>query len=325
MTKLKVEDLTVSFSIQGKKLHAVRGISFELREQEALGIVGESGSGKSVAMQSLLRLIPSPPSSIDGGRALFDGVDLLSLNPKELRSVRGRKIAMVFQDPMTALNPTMKIGDQIAESLLYHKLCSKEDASARTLELLKLTNIPDPEIRFHQFSHELSGGMRQRAVIAIALAARPEILIADEPTTALDPTIQMQILELLKDLRKQCKMSLILISHDIGVIANLCDRVAVMYAGKIVEHGSVEQVLNHPRHPYTRMLLDSLPRLDAKRGEKLPAIEGSPPSLFNPPPGCPFAQRCPFAMNICADRSPPVFSNAACWLHDPRCPPCSSP
>ncbi|MBF8264014.1 MAG: peptide transporter ATP-binding protein [Parachlamydiales bacterium] len=316
---LNVQNLSVSFTIQGRKLHAVRGVSFDLDVGEAVGIVGESGCGKSVAIQSLTRLIPSPPSYIESGSVFFDGVDLLKLSMNELRSVRGREIGMVFQDPMTSLNPTMKIGSQILEGILHHRLASKKEAEARAIELLHLVGIPDPPLRFSQFPHQLSGGMRQRALIATALAARPRILIADEPTTALDPTIQTQILELLKQLRRRLNMSLILISHDIGVVASLCDRVIVMYAGKIVEQGPVAGVLNTPKHPYTRMLLHSLPRLDSGHGQKLFAIEGSPPSLYAPPQGCPFAERCPEAMNICERTPPPAFSSVCCWRYDSRC------
>jgi oligopeptide/dipeptide ABC transporter ATP-binding protein len=320
MTKiLDVQDLSVSFSIQGRKLHAVRGVSFDLQEGEAIGIVGESGCGKSVTVQSLTRLIPSPPSRIESGRVFLGDTDLLQLPPERLRTVRGREIGMIFQDPMTALNPTMRIGEQIFEALLYHRLASKSAAAERALELLHLVGIPEPAMRFAQFPHQLSGGMRQRALIAIALAAQPRILIADEPTTALDPTIQTQILDLLKQLRSRFNMSLILITHDIGVVASLCDRILVMYAGKIVESGTAAEVLNTPEHPYTRMLLQSLPRLDAPNGQKLAAIEGSPPSLFAPPPGCPFADRCPQAMNICSQETPPELSRAHCWLTDSRC------
>lgn len=309
---LDVQNLSAHFSIQGKKLHAVRGVSFQLFEGEAVGIVGESGCGKSALVQSLLRLVPT---TIEGGSAFFDGKDLLSLSLNELRSIRGRGIGMVFQDPMTALNPTMPIGAQIRESLCVHRLASKKEAEARALDLLQLTGVSDPEIRLAHYPHQLSGGMRQRVLISIALAASPRILIADEPTTALDPTVQAQIIHLLKELRHRLKMSQIIISHDISAVANLCDRILVMYAGKIVEEGQVQTVLREPRHPYTKMLLHSLPTLSSRRGEKLFAIEGSPPSLFSPPAGCPFASRCPHAMKICAMEFPPMQQNAACWLY----------
>ena len=300
MSLLKIQDLCVSFSIQGRKLQAVRGLDFDLLPGEALGIVGESGSGKSAALSSLLRLTPN--AIIERGSALFEGQDLFQLGEKQLRSIRGQKIGMIFQDPMSSLNPTLRIGDQIAEALLYHNITTKKGAHQRTLELLDLVGIPDPATRALQYPHELSGGMRQRVLIAIALAPNPQILIADEPTTALDPTLQAQILHLLKDLRKHLQMSLILISHDIGVVASLCDRILVMYTGLIIESGSVIDVLTKPRHPYTQMLLRSRPNIAAKT--RLIPIEGSPPDLFCPPQGCPFAARCPHAMEICQSRMP---------------------
>ena len=310
---LDVQNLTVSFLSQGQKLHAVRDVSFSLAEGEAIGIVGESGCGKSATVHTLTRLIPSPPSVIEAGKVLLNGIDLLTLPMNKIRSIRGREIGMIFQDPMTALNPTMKIGSQIIESLIFHKMASRKLAKEKAIHLLNLVNIPEPELRFSEFPHQLSGGMRQRALIAMALAASPRILIADEPTTALDPTVQTQILDLISRLRKQLNMSLILISHDIGIVANLCDRVLVMYAGKIVEHGSVIEVLTKPLHPYTRMLLQSLPHLDSEYGKKLLPIDGSPPSLFSPPKGCPFAGRCPEMMNICQNVPPPSSGRAACW------------
>jgi peptide/nickel transport system ATP-binding protein len=308
---LEVKNLSVSFSIQGRKLHAVRGISFHLKEREALGIVGESGSGKSAAVQSLTRI---SPAHIEGGEVLLDGIDLLTLSPKHLRKIRGREIGMVFQDPMTSLNPTMKIGAQVLETLLFHRLAKAKEAKLQGLELLHLVGIPEPELRFSQYPHQLSGGMRQRASIAIALAAKARILIADEPTTALDPTIQAQILELLKRLARVRKMSQIIITHDIGVIASLCDRVLVMYGGQIVEEGTIDEVLGSPRHPYTRMLLQSKPSRDISHEQKLISIEGSPPNHFSSPSGCSFAPRCPYAMKICITTPPPVVNGNACWL-----------
>lgn len=312
---LDVQNLTVSFSIHGQQLHAVRGASFDLYEGESIGIVGESGCGKSVAVQSLTRLIPSPPSLIQAGRVIYRGIDLLQTSFKCLRSIRGREIGMIFQDPMTSLNPTMKIGSQILEGPLYHSIFNRQEARLRAIELLHLVGIPEPELRFSQFPHQLSGGMRQRVMIAIALAAKPLILIADEPTTALDPTIQVQILALLKDLQQRLNMSLILISHDIGSIARVCDRIFVMYAGKIVENGSAAEVLNSPSHPYTQKLLGALPTLKSAHGEPLCTILGSPPSLFDTIAGCSFAPRCPLAMPICSQKPPPFLSRAACWLH----------
>jgi oligopeptide transport system ATP-binding protein len=313
MALLSMQNLSVSFSMQSRKLHAVRNVSFDLESGEAIGIVGESGCGKSVAVHSLTRLCPAPPAIIESGQVLFNGIDLLELPEKKLRSVRGREIGMVFQDPMTSLNPTMNIGAQITEGMRYHRLCPRREAARRALELLHLVGIPEPELRIHQFPHELSGGMRQRALIAMALSAHPPILIADEPTTALDPTIQTQILDLLKQLRKRLNMSLILISHDIGVVASLCDRVLVMYAGEIIESGSCASILNHPRHPYTHMLLHALPRLDHPHGQKLMAIEGFPPSLFSLPVGCPFAERCHEEKPICEEERPPFENGVACW------------
>jgi oligopeptide/dipeptide ABC transporter ATP-binding protein len=313
---LDVRNITVSFSIHGRTLQAVRGVSFDLNEGEAIGIVGESACGKSVTVQSLTRLIPSPPSKIETGEVFLSGVDLLQATPQYLQSIRGRQIGMIFQDPMTSLNPTMKIGAQILEGPLYHRLLHRNEAKDRALELLHLVGIPEPELRFSQFPHQLSGGMRQRILIAIALAAKPRILIADEPTTALDPTIQAQILALLKELQKRFNMSLILISHDIGVVARLCDRIFVMYAGNIIEQGTAAEVLNTPQHPYTKKLLDSLPRLDSPQGQPLSAIDGSPPSLLSSPFGCAFAPRCPKAMPICHQTPPHLSKRTACWLVD---------
>jgi len=307
---LEVENLTVGFSVQGRELLAVRGISFDVKAGEAVGIVGESGCGKSTAIQALTRLTPA--TRIEG-KALFEGEDLLKKDETELQRTRGRKIGMVFQDPMTSLNPTMKIGDQIIEGLLFHRLADKKDAKEKALELLGLVGVPEPEARMKQYPHQLSGGMRQRVLIAAALSCNPSLLIADEPTTALDVTIQAQILALLKEMQRHFQTSLLLITHDLGVVASICERVLVMYAGKIVEKGTVEEVLLNPRHPYTQMLLRSLPRLDKPRSEPLLAIEGSPPNLLFPRKGCSFRERCPFAMDIC-NEEPPLLSDAACWL-----------
>ncbi|MDE3045895.1 MAG: ABC transporter ATP-binding protein [Verrucomicrobiota bacterium] len=256
---LQVENLHVAFSIHKQKLEAVRGISFTIAAGETVGLVGESGCGKTAAVQAITRLTPAEWVE---GKALFDGTDLLQATPEELRKIRGREIGMVFQDPMSSLNPTMTIGKQIAEGLIYHKLASKKEALQEAIELLRLVGVPHPEIRIHQYPHELSGGMRQRVLIAIALACKPRLLIADEPTTALDVTISVQILELLKALQKKLQMSLLLITHDLHVVAAICDRVLVMYAGQIVEEGPVKEVLRQPKHPYTKMLLQALPRLD---------------------------------------------------------------
>jgi oligopeptide transport system ATP-binding protein len=294
---LIVKNLSVSFPLQGKQLQAVRDISFEVRKGESVGIVGESGSGKSAAVQALTGLTPGNVS----GFIQFAGVE--HFGP-------GKQIGMVFQDPMTSLNPTMKIGAQIAEGIIYHKLASKKEAKLRAIELLHLVGITDPVARSNQYPHQFSGGMRQRALIAIALACNPRLLIADEPTTALDVEIQAQILDLIKRMQRHFQMSLLLISHDFDVIARTCERVLVMYAGKIIESGTVKDVLQNPRHPYTQMLLNSRPRRDHSRSVPLQAIVGSPPNLLSPPQGCAFKERCPFAAIKCSHEPPgPV----ACW------------
>lgn len=294
---LQVEDLWVTFSVQGEKLHAVRGICFEVGRGEAVGIVGESGCGKSAAVQAIHRLTRGTVS----GKILLEGKEITS---------PGRDVGMVFQDPMTSLNPTMKIGEQISEGLVYHKLATRDEAKARALELLHLVGIPDPELRIHQYPHQLSGGMRQRVLIAIAVACNPKLLIADEPTTALDVIVQAQILDLIRRMREHFSMSLLLISHDFNIVAAVCERILVMYAGKIVESGTVDEVLNQPRHPYTQMLLASLPRLDKSKSEPLIAIPGSPPHLLALPKGCPFKERCPFAAIKCNEEPPGPI---ACW------------
>jgi oligopeptide/dipeptide ABC transporter ATP-binding protein len=313
---LKVSNLSVSFESHKKKIHAVQNATFQLFEKETVGIVGESGCGKSVLVQSLLKLIPSPPGKIENGTAVFEGADLLSLSRNEISKVRGRKIGMIFQDPFTSLNPTMKIGHQIMEPMLAHCLYPKKEAKEKTLELLDWVGITEPRVRFFQYPHELSGGMRQRVMIAISLACSPKILIADEPTTALDVTIQAQILELFKMIKEKTGTSILLITHDLGVVSSICDRVLVMYAGKIIESGSVVQVLRSPMHPYTRMLMDSLFRLN-ETDRALPF--GSPPLLSSLSKGCDFAPRCPHAMNICAKRFPPLCyhhqQSARCWIH----------
>jgi oligopeptide/dipeptide ABC transporter ATP-binding protein len=307
--KLDVHNLHVSFSIHGRKLQAVRGISFSISPGETVGIVGESGCGKTAAVQAITRL--SPAASVSGS-AHFEGRDLLQMNDRNLRSIRGQKIGMIFQDPMASLNPTMKIGAQIAEGLLYHKLASKQEAKRISAELLHLVGVPDPELRLTQYPHVLSGGMRQRVLIAIALACKPELLIADEPTTALDVTISAQILDLLKNLQKQTKSSLLLITHDLGVISSICDRVLVMYAGRIVEEGPVDQVLLKPRHPYTQLLLAATARLDQPLTERLIPIDGAPPNLLSLQKSCPFAPRCPYKFSSCS-QEPPLKNSYACW------------
>lgn len=304
---LEVKDLHVSFQTYGGDVQAVRGVNFNLYKGETLAIVGESGSGKSVTAQTLMKLIPMPPGKITGGQILFDGTDIVSKTEKEMEKIRGKEISMIFQDPMTSLNPTMRVGKQIMEVLIKHQNMSKSEAKERAQELLKLVGIPMPEKRVNQYPHEFSGGMRQRAMIAIALAARPKLLIADEPTTALDVTIQAQILELMKELQAKMDTSIIFITHDLGVVANIADRVAVMYAGQIVETGTVDEIFYDPRHPYTWGLLASMPSLENDEEVELHAIPGTPPDLTNPPKGDAFAPRNQYALAIDFEKAPPMF------------------
>lgn len=321
---LEVKDLKVSFHTYAGEVQAVRGVSFYLKKGEVLAIVGESGCGKSVTSQTIMRLIPSPPSIIKEGSILFDkDIDLLKLTPKEMESIRGSEIGMIFQDPMTSLNPTMPIGKQITEGLVKHQGLSKEKAQKQAIELLALVGIPHPENRIKQYPHEFSGGMRQRVMIAISLACRPKLLIADEPTTALDVTIQAQIIDLLKDLQEKLGSSIIIITHNLGVVADIAQRVAVMYAGKIVEQGTVDDIFYNSRHPYTWGLLNSVLRLDDDEKSELVPIEGMPPDLLAPPQGCAFAPRCPHAMKICLTEDPKdqIIQDEhtiACWLMDKR-------
>jgi oligopeptide transport system ATP-binding protein len=322
---LEVRDLRVSFSTYAGEVQAVRDVSFDLRRGETLAIVGESGSGKSVTAKSIMRLLPEANTLIKDGEILFDGQDILKHSERRMQDIRGSKIAMVFQDPMTSLDPTMKIGRQIIESLKKHLGLSEQRARERAVELLTLVGIPNPEARIKQYPHQFSGGMRQRVVIAIALACDPQILIADEPTTALDVTIQAQILELLRELQEQLGMSVILITHDLGVVAHTAHRVAVMYAGKVVEIGTLREIFYTPQMPYTWGLLASIPLPTADRSQELIPIPGSPPDMADPPKGCPFTPRCPYAMRICAEEMPEytTFSRehrAACWLHHPMAP-----
>ena len=324
-TILEVNDLRVNFKTYAGLVHAVRGVNFDLKEGETLAIVGESGSGKSVTSNALMKLIPQPPGIYASGQILFNGRDLIPLSENDMSKVRGNEISMIFQDPMTSLNPTMKIGRQITEVVLQHKKVSKEDAKKRAIELLTQVGIPFPEKRFNQYPHEFSGGMRQRVVIAIALAADPKLLIADEPTTALDVTIQAQILELMKDIQKTSKTSIIFITHDLGVVANIADRVAVMYAGQIVEYGTANDIFYNPKHPYTWGLLGSMPNLDTNSNELLRTIPGSPPDLIHPPKGDAFAARNEFAMALDYEKEPPMFQVsethfAKTWLLHPDAP-----
>ncbi|MFP3122317.1 ABC transporter ATP-binding protein [Ectobacillus funiculus] len=326
---LEVKDLYVSFDTHGGEVHAVRGVNFELEKGETLAIVGESGSGKSVTSKALMGLIPNPPGRIKNGAILFDGRDLTKLAEKDMQGIRGKEVAMIFQDPMTSLNPTMTVGNQIMEGLRKHQKMNQGDAHARAKELLALVGIPNPEVRVNQYPHQFSGGMRQRVVIAMALACNPRLLIADEPTTALDVTIQAQILELMKDIQKKTDAGIIFITHDLGVVANVADRVAVMYAGKIVEVGTVDEIFYDPKHPYTWGLLASMPSPDGT-DEELYAIPGTPPDLIKPPKGDAFAARNPHAMKIDFEIEPPMFqvSNthyAATWLLHPNAPKIEAP
>ena len=303
MPLLSVKDLRTYFHTRNGVYRAVDGVSFNLEPGETLGIVGESGSGKSVTCYSIMGLIPQPPGRIEGGSALFDGVDLLRCTPKQSRSIRGKRIAMIFQDPMTSLNPYMRISEQLIEPLLIHEKISRGDALKRALAMLDAVGINDAAKRIHYYPHEFSGGMRQRVMIAMALITQPELLIADEPTTALDVTVQAQILELIKRLQREFNMAVIFITHDLGVVSGLCDRVQVMYAGKIVETAETRTLFYQPRHPYTRALQQSIPSLQPK-GAELFTIPGMPPDLSKPAIGCPFAPRCAFALPKCVEREP---------------------
>ena len=319
---LEVQDLCVSFHVRGGEVQAVRGIGFHVQPGEAVAIVGESGCGKSVTAQAIMRLLPHPPARVHQGEIRFQGKDLLSLKEREMQSIRGKDIGMIFQDPMTSLNPTMTIGRQITEVLMKHQRLTSQEAKRRAIEMLEMVGIPHSATRFSQYPHEFSGGMRQRAMIAIALACRPALLIADEPTTALDVTIQAQILRVLKQLQRDFGTSIILITHDLGIVADLCDRVIVMYAGQIVETGTKREIFKKPKHPYTRGLLRSLPRIDQGKDEPLVPIYGTPPDLAKPPSGCPFWARCSDAMRVCQERQPEATAisgthSASCWLLHP--------
>jgi peptide/nickel transport system ATP-binding protein len=327
---LEARNLQVSFGTYAGEVQAVRGASFELRQGEILAIVGESGSGKTTLAKTLMGLLPEPNSIVRGGEVTFEDRDLLKLSERQMRSVRGAKISMVFQDPMTTLNPTMRIGRQITENLNKPLGLSRRRAMVQAVELLRMLGIPNPEERIKQYPHQLSGGMRQRVVIAIALACDPQVLIADEPTTALDVTIQAQILELLRDLQETMETSIVLITHDLGIVANIADRVAVMYSGKIVETGTVREIFYEPQHPYTWGLLASIPLPAADRSQELISIPGSLPDPLDPPTGCPFTARCAHAMRICTTEMPrhTTFSKehwSACWLHHDMAPKVISP
>ncbi|MCS5420699.1 MULTISPECIES: ABC transporter ATP-binding protein [Psychrilyobacter] len=319
---IELKDVKTSFFTHLGEVQAVRGVSYSLNKGEALGIVGESGSGKSITSMSVMGLLQYP-GTVKSGEIVFKGEDLLKKNKKEMMSIRGNEIAMIFQDPMTSLNPVYTVGDQIMEAIRKHQNLSKAEALKKAIEMLELVGIPDPTKRINAYPHEFSGGMRQRVMIAIALSCEPDLLIADEPTTALDVTIQAQILDLMKELKDKLNTSIVLITHDLGVVADVCSRVLVMYGGLIMEEGKVEDIFYNPKHPYTVGLLKSIPKIEHK--ERLVPIDGTPPDLLHPPKGCPFAARCEHAMNICMEERPEFFNcgeghKSMCWLLHPDSP-----
>lgn len=320
---LRIRDLHTYFFLDEGVLKAVDGVDLDLREGETLGIVGESGCGKSVTALSILQLVPSPPGKIAKGEIYFEGTDLLALSEAEMRKIRGRSISMIFQEPMTCLNPVFQVGDQISEILRLHEGVSRKEAWERSIEMLRIVGIPSPERRVKEYPHHLSGGMRQRAMIAMAMACSPKLMIADEPTTALDVTIQAQILELMTHLKQEKAMSLILITHNLGVIAETVQNVMVMYAGRIFEYADVRSIFVNPKHPYTQGLLNSIPRVDRDdtKKERLEAIPGLVPSLLDLPEGCKFLERCKYAFHPCAREEPPLAENDSghfvrCWLYE---------
>ncbi|MDU5110405.1 MAG: ABC transporter ATP-binding protein [Clostridium sp.] len=315
---LEVKNLKTSFRTHIGDVQAVRGVSLHLDKGEALGIVGESGCGKSVTMMSIMRLLQDN-AIIDSDAIIFNGQDISNPTEKEMQEIRGNEMAMIFQDPMTSLNPLFTVGDQLTEHLIKHKKVSKKEANELAIKMLDMVGIPSPESRLKQFPHEFSGGMRQRVMIAMSLICEPKLIIADEPTTALDVTIQAQILDLMKDLKDKINTSIILITHDLGVVADLCTRINVMYGGIVVEEGSDKDIFYNGKHPYTWGLLNSVPNPKSEVKEKLTPIEGQPPDLLKPPVGCPFAARCKYAMKVCLQKQPPLFEiseghRAACWL-----------
>jgi oligopeptide transport system ATP-binding protein len=322
---LRVVDLRTYFSTDEGIVKAVDGVSFDLRKGETLGIVGESGSGKSVTNLSIINMIPSPPGKIAGGQILFMGRDLLKMRAKEIRDIRGNKISMIFQDPMTSLNPFLRVSSQMIETIVLHQGLNKKDAKEKAIDMLRLAGIPAPEKRIDQYPHQFSGGMRQRVMIAMSLSCNPEILIADEPTSALDVTIQAQILDLMKDLTARLGTAVILITHSLGVVAGMCDTLCVMYAGRVVERGATVDLFASPKHPYTQGLIKSVPRLDVASGDRLSSIRGQPPNVIDLPDCCPFYPRCDSAMDICKHKYPPStdFGRgsasaghlASCWLY----------
>lgn len=323
---LEVKDLSVSFNTYAGEVKAVRGVSFELNRGETLAFVGESGCGKTVTAKSILRLLKPPFAVIkEGSKITCDGKDVLSLNKKELCEFRGDEVSMIFQDPMTSLNPTMTVGKQIMESLRIHRHLDKKQAREEAIKMLKMVNIPSPEKRIDSYPHEMSGGMRQRVMIAMALACNPKILIADEPTTALDVTIQAQIMDLMRDLREKMNTAIILVTHDLGVVANFADRIQVMYAGQVVERGTAREIFYDSKHPYTWALLSSVPKLAKESKQELYALKGTPPDLILPLNHCPFASRCEYCMPICKEKNPLETTitdthRVSCWLQHPNAP-----
>ncbi len=321
---LDVKHLVVTFDTYQGSVQAVRDVSFHVNRKETVGIVGESGCGKSVTIRTVMGLNPRSSGSVRGGQALFDGQDVLQLPEKEIRKLLGNRMSMIFQDPFTFLNPTMQVGRQITETYLRHHAVSRREAEEKALSILRLISLPNPEQNMKRYPHQLSGGMRQRIMIAMALICEPAVLFADEPTTALDVTIQAQIIDLMNSLKEKTETAIVLITHDMGVVANMVDRLYVMYAGKIVEQGDADAMFHRPRHPYTWGLLDSVPRLDERTKEELHSIPGMPPDLIAPPEGCPFAARCRYAMNLCVRRAPDTIPlreeghAAACWLCHPE-------
>lgn len=317
---LEVKNLKTSFFIESGEVEAVRGVTFRLNKGEVVGIVGESGSGKSVMAKSVMSLVTSP-GKVKEGEILFHNENILSKSEKELRSIRGNQISLISQDPMSALNPVVKIGKQMTEVIIRHQKVKKKEAEQIAVNLLKQVGLSSPEERVKQYPHELSGGMKQRVMIAMAMSCNPDLLIADEPTTALDVTIQAQILDLMKNLKNETNMVLLLITHDLGIVAQNCTRVIVMYGGLIMEEGPVLDIFRSPNHPYTKGLLNSLPKISNGVRERLAPIQGVTPNLLNPPKGCPFAERCPHAMDICEKERPPYFEignerRSMCWLND---------
>ncbi len=317
---LQVKDLKTYFTVDEGLVKAVDGVSFDLHKGETLGIVGESGSGKSVTNLSVINLIPMPPGKIAGGQVLFHGKDLLAMPQAEIRQIRGNKISMIFQDPMTSLNPFLKVSTQMIETIVLHQGLDKDAAKQKAIEMLKLAGIPAPEKRIDQYPHQFSGGMRQRVMIAMSLSCNPEILIADEPTSALDVTIQAQILEIMQELTKRLGTAVILITHSLGVVAGTCDTLCVMYAGRIVERGPTDVIFEDPKHPYTKGLIRSVPRLDVENSERLYSIQGQPPNVIDLPDCCPFYPRCEKAMDICKKKYPAIANfeqgrAVSCWLY----------